>query len=286
VNLFESELRVIAVAEELAATLGSDPVHSVAAAAMDTSGKIHTAVNVYHFTGGPCAELVVLGAAAAAHAGPLLTIAAAGDHGRGLIAPCGRCRQALLDLHPDVMVAVPGDSGPDLLPIRDLLPGAYLFPDANPRRIIRFNKRYYQSVADGTKTTTTRYNDPIAVGRALLVFEDDEHHRTLDAEVTGIKRYRLDTITAGQAGHGPDTTTEQIRAGLRSHYPDLPDDAAIDVVSFVLVPAPEVALCRSTMRVPGGGLPRRNCSPADVSLRRPASAGVSVAARRPGRSRR
>jgi cytidine deaminase len=238
VDLFVSEQRVIAAAEELAATLGSDPVHSVAAAAMDTSGKIHTAVNVFHFTGGPCAELVVLGAAAAAHAGPLLTIAAAGDRDRGLIAPCGRCRQTLIDLHPDVMVAVPGDAGPDLLPIRDLLPGAYLFPDANARRIVRFNKRYYDSVADGTKSTTIRYNDPIAVGRALLVFEDDEHNRTLDAEVTDVKRYRLDTIAPGQAGHGPDTTIEQLRAGLRGHYPDLPDDAAIDVVSFVLMAEP------------------------------------------------
>ncbi|WP_245554955.1 cytidine deaminase [Nesterenkonia alba] len=78
-----SEQRVIDTAEELARTLGSDPHHTVASAAMDTSGRIHTAVNVYHFTGGPCAELVVLGLAAAARAGPLVTMAAAGDGGRG-----------------------------------------------------------------------------------------------------------------------------------------------------------------------------------------------------------
>lgn len=129
-DLFESELRVIAVAQELAASLGSDPNHSVAVAAMDTTGNLHTAVNVYHFTGGPCAELVVMGAAAAASAGPLLTIAAAGDRGRGLIPPCGRCRQVILDLHPDVLVAVPGSSGPQLRPIRKLLPEACLSPDA------------------------------------------------------------------------------------------------------------------------------------------------------------
>lgn len=68
-NLFDSERRVVETAERLATTLGNDPNHTVAAAAMDTSGRIHTAVNVYHFTGGPCAELVVLGAAAAAGAG-------------------------------------------------------------------------------------------------------------------------------------------------------------------------------------------------------------------------
>jgi cytidine deaminase len=86
-KLFESELSVIAAAENLAATLGNDPNHTVAAAAMDAAGTIHTGVNVYHFTGGPCAELVALGAAAAAGAGPLLTIAAVGNEGRGLIPP-------------------------------------------------------------------------------------------------------------------------------------------------------------------------------------------------------
>lgn len=67
-DLFESEQRVVDAAEQLAARLGDDPNHTVAAA-MDVTGTIHTTVNVYHFAGGPCAELVVLGAAAAAGAG-------------------------------------------------------------------------------------------------------------------------------------------------------------------------------------------------------------------------
>ncbi len=92
----ESERRVIEAAESLARTLGGDTNHSVAAAAMDTVGRIHLGVNVHHFTGGPCAELVTLGVAATAQAGPLVTMAAAGDGGRGLIPPCGRCRQVML----------------------------------------------------------------------------------------------------------------------------------------------------------------------------------------------
>lgn len=174
IKLFDSERRVIEAAERLAASLGSDPNHTVAAAAMDTAGRIHEAVNVYHFTGGPCAELVVLGAAAAAGAGPLVTIAAAGDRGRGLIPPCGRCRQALLDLHPDVFVAVPTDDGPALRPIRRLLPDTYFYPDADARRIVRFNKRYYEDIATARKTSTVRYEDPIAPGPAIFLFEDDE----------------------------------------------------------------------------------------------------------------
>ena len=69
-KLFDSERRVIEAAERLAARLGGDRNRTVAAAAMDTAGRIHEAVNVYHFAGGPCAELVVLGVAAAAGAGP------------------------------------------------------------------------------------------------------------------------------------------------------------------------------------------------------------------------
>ncbi|BCW35129.1 hypothetical protein StoSoilA2_11850 [Arthrobacter sp. StoSoilA2] len=81
----DMERRVIEAAEVLARSLGSDPNHTVAAAAMDTNGRIHTAVNVHHFTGGPCAELVALGVAATVGAGPLVAMAAAGDGGRGLI---------------------------------------------------------------------------------------------------------------------------------------------------------------------------------------------------------
>jgi cytidine deaminase len=58
VEPLESERRVIAAAESLAQNLRGNPNHTVAAAAMDTRGRIHTAVNVYHFTGGP--ELVLL----------------------------------------------------------------------------------------------------------------------------------------------------------------------------------------------------------------------------------
>ncbi|MFF7974342.1 cytidine deaminase [Streptomyces sp. NPDC007905] len=34
--------------------------HTMAAAARAQDGRIITAVNVYHFTGGPCAELVLI----------------------------------------------------------------------------------------------------------------------------------------------------------------------------------------------------------------------------------
>lgn len=234
-NPFESELRVIEAAEELASTLGADKNHTVAAAAMDTNGVIHRSVNVYHFTGGPCAEFVVMGLAATTGAGPLMTMAAAGDGGRGLIPPCGRCRQAMLDLHPDVMVAVPSESGPRMRPIRKMLPDTYFFPDADSQRILRFNKRYYDTVASGTKTTTVRFDDPVVPGPHIFAFEDDAEHRTLKGLVTSVRHYRLDKMTAEQACLAPGTSAEEFRRGLRTHYPELSDEDEVGVVAFELI---------------------------------------------------
>lgn len=107
--LTENEQRLVEAAENLVRSLPDGDDHTVAAAAMNAAGEIFTGVNVVHFTGGPCAELVALGTAAAANAGPLTTIVAAGDRGRGVLAPCGRCRQVLLDLHPDVSVILRDD---------------------------------------------------------------------------------------------------------------------------------------------------------------------------------
>lgn len=80
--------------------------HSVSSAALSSDGRIFTGVNVYHFNGGPCAELVVLGVAAAAGVTKLTHIVAVGSSGREVLNPCGRCRQVLCDLHPGIKVIV------------------------------------------------------------------------------------------------------------------------------------------------------------------------------------
>ncbi|KAE8763288.1 cytidine deaminase [Georgenia thermotolerans] len=107
-------------------------VHTVAAAVRDADGRVFSGVNVYHFTGGPCAELVALGAARAAGARRLTTIVAVGDRGRGPLAPCGRDRQVLLDLHPGIRVVVPTADGPRTVPVADLLPHAFVRADQEP----------------------------------------------------------------------------------------------------------------------------------------------------------
>ena len=97
----------------------------MAAAGRAPDGRIVTALNAYHFTGGPCAELVLIGAAAAQGVYELRTIVAVGDRDRGVVPPCGRCRQALLDYFPGVEVIV----GERAVPVVDLLPESYVWAD-------------------------------------------------------------------------------------------------------------------------------------------------------------
>lgn len=99
-----------------------DGVHTMGAAVRNADGRTFTGVNLYHFTGGPCAELVALGAARAGGARELTAIVAVGNHGRGPVGPCGRDRQVLLDLYPDIWVIVPTTVGLRSVSIRDLLP--------------------------------------------------------------------------------------------------------------------------------------------------------------------
>ncbi|WP_306318993.1 MULTISPECIES: cytidine deaminase [unclassified Streptomyces] len=105
--------------------------HTMAAAGRARDGRIVTAVNVYHFTGGPCAELVLLGTAAAQGVEELVTVVAVGDRERGVVPPCGRCRQVLLDYFPAVEIVVGGGAGGRLrsTPVAELLPAGYVWAD-------------------------------------------------------------------------------------------------------------------------------------------------------------
>ncbi|MFD0787076.1 cytidine deaminase, partial [Micromonospora azadirachtae] len=59
----------------------------------------------------------------------LETIVAVGDRGRGVIPPCGRCRQVLQDYFPSIRVIVGPADGPRVVPIGDLLPETYVWAD-------------------------------------------------------------------------------------------------------------------------------------------------------------
>jgi cytidine deaminase len=120
---------LIQAAAHVARTRCRGDNHTMAAAARTRDGRIITAVNAYHFTGGPCAELVVVGTAAAQGAYELDTIVAVGDRDRGVVPPCGRCRQVLLDYFPTLEVIVGEGDRLRTVPITDLLPETYVWAD-------------------------------------------------------------------------------------------------------------------------------------------------------------
>ncbi|MDX3320561.1 cytidine deaminase [Streptomyces sp. ME03-5684b] len=120
---------LIEAAAHVARTRCRGDNHTMAAAARARDGWIVTAVNAYHFTGGPCAELVVVGAAAAQGVYELETIVAVGDRERGVVPPCGRCRQVLLDYFPGLEVIVGDGDRVRAVPVTDLLPETYVWAD-------------------------------------------------------------------------------------------------------------------------------------------------------------
>ncbi|MET8666199.1 cytidine deaminase [Streptomyces tendae] len=120
---------LIEAAAHVARTRCRGDNHTMAAAARARDGRIVTGVNAYHFTGGPCAELVVVGAAAAQGVYELETIVAVGDRERGVVPPCGRCRQVLLDYFPGLRVIVGDGDRVRAVPVADLLPETYVWAD-------------------------------------------------------------------------------------------------------------------------------------------------------------
>ncbi|WP_078954315.1 ASCH domain-containing protein [Streptomyces sp. H021] len=223
-----------------------DGVHTMGAAVMAADYRMFAGVNLYHFTGGPCAELVALGAARAQGARQMRCIVAVGNHGRGIIGPCGRDRQVFVDYYPTMRVIVPTPAGPrsvlaaDLMPLTQrwtpegmssLDPSLYQDPETAGPPIIRFNPRYLEGVRSGAKTKTTRFRDPARLGPARLVFESDPEV-VLPAEVTGIRHCLVSELTDQDAQAEGLTTAAELREGLKGHYPDLSGTDEVDVVTF------------------------------------------------------
>ncbi len=117
-------------ASEMLVRRGDGDNHTVAAAIYAEDGKIISGMNLYHFTGGPCAEIVALARLVSEGDGARpLAIVAVADRGRGVIAPCGRCRQILTDYCPDIQVILQTEHGVKTMPLAALLPYVYLRAD-------------------------------------------------------------------------------------------------------------------------------------------------------------
>ena len=213
---------------------GDGDVHTVAAAVRDEHGRVHVGLNLFHFTGGPCAELVALAVARGAGARRPVAIVAVGNGGRGVLAPCGRDRQVLVDHHPGIRVVVPTADGPRGVAVTELLPYAF---DAAAQQVqrLRFNPRHLPAVRDGSKRVTMRYRDPVAVGPALLVFEFPEEV-VLPGRVTATVRKTVDEVSEAEARADGFPGREHVLPGLRGHYPGLTGADEIVLVSFDVDP--------------------------------------------------
>lgn len=115
-----------------------EPLQTVVAVARTKSGKICNAVNLYHFTGGPCAEGVLM-AGTLYKEDPLETIVALhydDDNNPEIINPCGRCRQMFNDHEPNVSVIVDDDGRAVTANVAELLPYAYRNKATEYRRVV------------------------------------------------------------------------------------------------------------------------------------------------------
>ena len=123
-ELTSEDLELIEFARKIVDANADDEygIHTMGAAVRGVDGKMYGGINLFHFTGGPCAELVALAHARASGARELSTIVAVGNCGRGPVGPCGRDRQILFDYHPNLRVILPTPEGTRSVKIADLMP--------------------------------------------------------------------------------------------------------------------------------------------------------------------
>ncbi|MFD7629744.1 ASCH domain-containing protein [Streptomyces sp. NPDC059851] len=239
----EEDLELVEFAQRVVETNGDGEVHTVGAAVRDAQGRMFGGINLYHFTGGPCAELVALGHARAAGARDLTAIVAVGDRGRGVLAPCGRDRQVLLDYHPGIRVLVPAVGGIRSVAITDLLPHAYVWgdqsaasdgaPGSAAMQALHFHRAYLDAVRTGRKTTTVRFRDPVETGPVNMVFELDDEV-VLSGVVTQITSKSVAELTREDAVADGFRDLAELQDKLRFHYPDIKSTDAVTVVHFRL----------------------------------------------------
>ena len=120
---------LIQSASEMLARSGDGNKHTVAASLIDANGVIYSGVNLFHFTGGPCAEVVALARLISDGGAKPVAVVSVADRGRGVVAPCGRCRQVLTDYCPEIQVILTTEHGARPVPLTELLPYAYLRVD-------------------------------------------------------------------------------------------------------------------------------------------------------------
>lgn len=134
------------------------------------------------------------------------------------------------------------------------------------RPLLHFHRKHFDAIVSGEKATTVRWGESVQVGAATFVFDDHPTAPPLAGLVTAVRRYRFDELTAERAHQPAGTDMTRFAEQLReNYYPDMPDDAVVDVAELVLTepsrrpPAqraravlPRATRRRSVVRPPGG----------------------------------
>ncbi|MBU2663954.1 ASCH domain-containing protein [Actinoplanes bogorensis] len=105
-----------------------------------------------------------------------------------------------------------------------------------PLQRLRFRGVHLAAVRAGTKRVTMRFDDPLRVGPALLVFAPTAGHDevTLPGQIVSTVAKRVDHITDDEAREDGFAAAADVLPGLRDYYPQLRADSEIVIVRFDL----------------------------------------------------
>lgn len=208
--------------------------HTVAGAVLTQSGQIVLGLNAYHFLGGPCGEVSALSNhAATLPDDPVTTVAAAYGPTASVIAPCGKCRQIVYDLNPNIECIIRTANGLEAHSIETLLPHAYDWQQMEAPQRLYMWEGYESLIRAGDKRQTIRIDDPFRPGPALLVFEKENAETiTIEAVVDQVEAKKRKELNAKDAELDGFESLEALHSALDQHYPGLNDDDPVEVVQF------------------------------------------------------
>ena len=209
--------------------------HTVAAGLLTESGRIVSGLNAYHFLGGPCGEIAALSNHAAHASGdPILAVVAVHGPTGAVIPPCGKCRQVLFDLSPDIRCVVREPNGLTARTVSELLPLAYDWREAEQPQRVYMWEGYESPIRSGQKRQTIRVDDPFQPGPATIVFEKENGEViSLPATVTSVRTVQRSDLTEDDAHLDGFANLGELHSALDTHYPGAPS-GEVDVVTFEL----------------------------------------------------
>ncbi len=96
---------------------------------------------------------------------------------------------------------------------------------------LRFRASHLRAVLNGGKRITMRFQDPVEVGPAVLVFESAPEVR-LPGHITSAVAKTVATVSDDEAREDGFPGADAVLAGLRDYYPALAPDDELVIVRF------------------------------------------------------